>query len=84
VQAACWASPLSKKFLSAGWDGVGVSRRKPELASGRDIEFLSVDLCAEQAGRLAFERLTDITRIAYTALHEKPELVAGRVEQGTD
>jgi nucleoside-diphosphate-sugar epimerase len=33
-----------EKFLSAGWDVVGVSRRKPDLPSGRDIEFLSVDL----------------------------------------
>ena len=66
-----------EKFLSAGWQVVGVSRRKPELPSGRDIEFLSVDLRDKQAARLAFERLTDITHIAYTALHEKPELVAG-------
>jgi nucleoside-diphosphate-sugar epimerase len=73
-----------EKFLSAGWEVVGVSRRKPELPSGGDIEFLSVDLRDKQAARLAFERLTDITHIAYTALHEKPELVAGRVEQGTD
>jgi nucleoside-diphosphate-sugar epimerase len=66
-----------EKFLSAGWEVVGVSRRKPELPSGRDIEFLSVDLRDKQAARLAFERLTDVTHIAYTALHEKPELVAG-------
>jgi nucleoside-diphosphate-sugar epimerase len=66
-----------EKFLSAGWEVVGVSRRKPELPSGRNIEFLSVDLRDKQAARLAFERLTDITHIAYTALHEKPELVAG-------
>ena len=33
-----------EKFLSAGWDVVGVSRHKPELLSGREIEFLSVDL----------------------------------------
>ena len=66
-----------EKFLSAGWDVVGVSRRKPELPSGRDIEFLSVDLRDEEAARAAFEPLTDITHIAYTALHEKPELVAG-------
>ena len=66
-----------EKFLSAGWNVVGVSRRKPELPSGRDIEFLSVDLRDEEAARAAFEPLTDITHIAYTALHEKPELVAG-------
>jgi nucleoside-diphosphate-sugar epimerase len=66
-----------EKFLSAGWDVVGVSRRKPKLPSGRDIEFLSVDLRNEDAARAAFEPLTDITHIAYTAIHEKPELVAG-------
>jgi hypothetical protein len=66
-----------EKFLAAGWEVVGVSRRKPELSSGRDIEFLSVDLRDEERARVAFEPLTDITHIAYTALHEKPELVAG-------
>jgi hypothetical protein len=66
-----------EKFLAAGWKVVGVSRRKPELPSGRDVEFLSVDLRDEEAARAAFEPLTDITHIAYTALHEKPELVAG-------
>ena len=65
-----------EKFLSAGWEVVGVSRRKPELPSGRDVEFLAVDLRDEEAARNAFEPLTDITHIAYTALHEKPELVA--------
>jgi nucleoside-diphosphate-sugar epimerase len=66
-----------EKFLSAGWEVVGVSRRKPELPSGRDVAFLSVDLRDEKKARAAFEPLTDITHIAYTALHEKPELVAG-------
>jgi nucleoside-diphosphate-sugar epimerase len=66
-----------EKFLSAGWEVIGVSRRKPELPSGRDVEFLSVDLRNEETARAAFEPLTDITHIAYTALHEKPELVAG-------
>src|SRR5215831_8705629 len=66
-----------EKFLSAGWEVVGVSRRKPELPSGRDVEFLSVDLRDEEAAVAAFEPLTDITHIAYTALQEKPELVAG-------
>lgn len=64
-------------FLSAGWDVVGVSRRMPRLLSERDVEFLSVDLRDEAAARAAFEPLTDITHIAYTALYEKPELVVG-------
>jgi nucleoside-diphosphate-sugar epimerase len=66
-----------EKFLSAGWQVVGVSRRKPVLPSGRDVEFLAVDLRDEEAARSAFEPLTDITHVAYTALHERPELVAG-------
>jgi len=66
-----------ERFLDAGWDVVGVSRRKPELPSGRDIDFLSVDLRDQEKARAAFEPLTDVSHIAYTALHEKPELVAG-------
>jgi nucleoside-diphosphate-sugar epimerase len=66
-----------EKFLAAGWEVVGASRRKPELPSGRDMDFLSVDWRDEERTRAAFEPLTDITHIAYTALHEKPELVVG-------
>src|ERR1700746_319523 len=66
-----------EKFLAAGWEVVGVSRRKPELPSGREIDFLSVDLRDGERARAAFEPLTDVTHIAYTALHEKPDLVAG-------
>ena len=40
-----------EKFLSAGWEVVGVSRRKPELPSDREIEFLSVDLQDREAAR---------------------------------
>jgi nucleoside-diphosphate-sugar epimerase len=66
-----------EKFLSAGWEVVAVSRRKPELPSGHQIDFLSVDLQDREAARAAFEPLTDITHIAYAALHEKPDLVTG-------
>lgn len=66
-----------ESFLSAGWDVVGVSRRKPTLPSGRNIEFLSVDLRDKEAACAAFEPLTDITHIAYTAIHEESDLVAG-------
>jgi nucleoside-diphosphate-sugar epimerase len=67
----------TEKFLSAGWEVIGVDRRKPELPSGRDVEFLPVDLRDKEAARVAFEPLTDITHIAYAAIFEKPELVAG-------
>src|ERR1700730_4803775 len=67
----------TEKFLSAGWEVIGVDRRKPELPSGRNVDFLSVDWRDEKKARTASEPLTDITHIAYTAIHEKPELVAG-------
>jgi nucleoside-diphosphate-sugar epimerase len=67
----------TEKFLSAGWEVIGVSRRKPELPSGRNVQFLAVDLRDKEATRAAFEPLTDITHIAYTAIYEKPDLVAG-------
>jgi nucleoside-diphosphate-sugar epimerase len=67
----------AEKFLSAGWEVVGVSRGKPELPSGPHIQVLSVDLRDKEAARAALEPLTDITHIAYAAIHEKPELVAG-------
>jgi nucleoside-diphosphate-sugar epimerase len=66
-----------ERFLDAGWEVVGVSRRKPALPSGRKIDFLSVDLRDQEKTRAAFEPLTDVTHVVYTALHEKPELVAG-------
>jgi nucleoside-diphosphate-sugar epimerase len=53
-----------EKFLSADWEVIGVSRRKPELLSGREIEFLSGDLQDREAARAAFEQLTDVTHIA--------------------
>jgi NAD(P)-dependent dehydrogenase (short-subunit alcohol dehydrogenase family) len=73
-----------EKFLSAGWDVVGVSRRKPELPSGRDVQFLSVDLRDEEAARAAFEPLTD--GHSHRLHGSAREARAGRwlVEQGTD
>ena len=47
-----------EKFLAAGWQVVGVSRRKPELPSGRDINFLSVDLRDQDKARAAFEKFS--------------------------
>ena len=44
-----------ERFLSGGWEVVGVSTRKPELPSGRDVEFLSVDLRDKKMARAAFE-----------------------------
>jgi len=65
-------------FLSAGWDVVGISRRKPDLPSGRDFEFISVDLRDENAARDALSPLADVTHVAYAAIHESvTDLVCG-------
>ena len=67
-----------ESFLDAGWNVVGVSRRKPELASGRDFEFVSLDLRNDNAAQKALSSRADITHVAYTALYENPrDLVGG-------
>ena len=64
-------------FLSAGWEVVGISRRRPELPSGRDFDFVSVDLRDERAARQALSSLA-VTHVAYTAIHENAsDLVSG-------
>lgn len=65
-------------FLSAGWDVVGISRRKPELPSGRDFEFVPLDLRNENAAREALSALDGITHVAYAAIYENADdLVSG-------
>src|SRR3981189_1121633 len=64
-------------FLSAGWDVVGISRRKPALPSGRSFDFISVDLRDEHA-REALSSLSDVTHVAYAAIYESAnDLVRG-------
>jgi nucleoside-diphosphate-sugar epimerase len=65
-------------FLSAGWDVVGISRRKPALPSGRSFDFISVDLRDEHAARKALSPLSDVTHVAYAAIYENAnDLVRG-------
>jgi nucleoside-diphosphate-sugar epimerase len=65
-------------FLSAGRKVVAISRRKPGLPSGRDFEFISVDLRDERASRDALLSRDDITHVAYAAIYENPQdLVSG-------
>jgi nucleoside-diphosphate-sugar epimerase len=67
-----------ESFLAAGWDVIGISRRKPELPSGRDFGFISVDLRNEKAAREALSPLADVTHIAYAAIYENADdLVSG-------
>jgi nucleoside-diphosphate-sugar epimerase len=65
-------------FLSAGWDVVGISRRKPALPSGRSFDFISVDLRDEHAAREALSSLFDVTHVVYAAIYENAnDLVRG-------
>jgi nucleoside-diphosphate-sugar epimerase len=65
-------------FLSAGFEVVGISRRTPNLPSGRDFKFIAVDLRDERAAREALGSLDDVTHVAYAALYENAtDLVGG-------
>jgi nucleoside-diphosphate-sugar epimerase len=65
-------------FLDKGWDVVGVSRRKPTLPSGRDFDFISLDLRDERAAHTALSSLSGVTHVAYAAIYEKADdLVSG-------
>ena len=67
-----------ESFLAAGWDVVGISRRKPELQSARGFEFIPVDLRDDKAAREALSGRSDITHVAYTAIYENAnDLVNG-------
>lgn len=64
-------------FLDAGWDAIGLSRREPELLTGRPFEFVSVDLRDEEATRTALGRLAGISHVAYTAIYENADDLVG-------
>jgi nucleoside-diphosphate-sugar epimerase len=67
-----------ESFLAANWDVIGISRRKPELPSGRDFRFISIDLRDEKAARQALLPLVDVTYVAYAAIYENAlDLVSG-------
>lgn len=68
-------------FLDDGWDVVAVSRRRPEVFSDRPFRHLPVDLQDEAACRDAFASLPDVSHVVYTAVFEKPGLIAGWAEQ---
>jgi nucleoside-diphosphate-sugar epimerase len=64
-------------FLNAGWDVIGVSRRRPEVFSDRTFMHLPVDLQDSRACQDAFDALPRITHVVYAAVYEKPGLIAG-------
>ncbi|MDQ1395917.1 MAG: hypothetical protein QOG64_1176 [Acidimicrobiaceae bacterium] len=75
------AAALERFLAGDTWEAVAVSRRRPEIESGRSFEHLAVDLRDEEACRSAFSRLSGVTHVVYTAVYEKPGLVQGWTEE---
>ncbi|MCC5872566.1 MAG: SDR family oxidoreductase [Gammaproteobacteria bacterium] len=67
-----------KLFAERGCRVTAVSRRPPLNTFG--AEHLAVDLMDAEASRAAFGKMTDVTRVVYAALYEKPGLMPGWVE----
>lgn len=64
-------------FLDAGWNVVAVSRRRPEVFSGRQFVHLPLDLMDAAACAQAAPTLRTITHVVFAAVYEKPGLVRG-------
>jgi nucleoside-diphosphate-sugar epimerase len=64
-------------FLDAGWDVVALSRRRPEVFSQREFTHLAVNLQDARACEESFARLGRVSHVVYTAVYEKPGLIAG-------
>jgi hypothetical protein len=59
----------AEAFLSAARDVVAISRRRPRLPSGRDFEFIPVDLCVTRVPSVRRCSRDDITHVAYAAIY---------------
>ncbi|HHX47903.1 MAG TPA: SDR family oxidoreductase [Brevibacterium sp.] len=67
-----------EEFTAHGWDVATLSRRKPPFVSDAGFTHFSVDLDDRAAvDELVTTSLGDVTHIVYTAVYEKPGLVAG-------
>lgn len=76
VGAAC-----VDRFLDDGWNVIAVSRRQPEIFSDKPFRHLPLDLQDEAATRAGVQDLSEVTHVVYTAVFEKPGLIAGWTEQ---
>jgi nucleoside-diphosphate-sugar epimerase len=66
-----------EKFLDAGYDVVALSRRAPEVERDAPFRHVAVDLRDPAACADVVKDLADVTHLVYTAVYEKPGLVAG-------
>lgn len=76
VGAAC-----VDRFLDDDWNVIAVSRRQPEILSDQPFRHLPLDLQDEGATRAGVQDLSEVTHVVYTAVFEKPGLIAGWTEQ---
>ena len=66
------------EFANHGWNVATLSRRRPAFATTENYQHYSVDLDDRAAvADLVAAELSDVTHIVYTAVYEKPGLVAG-------
>jgi nucleoside-diphosphate-sugar epimerase len=64
-------------FLDQGWDVLALSRRPPDAPASEKLTHLSVDLLDAESCRQMVSLLPGATPVVYSALFEKPGLVAG-------
>ncbi len=68
----------ARAFLEAGWDVIGLSRRRPARLG--DVAHLAVDLADRDATAQAMAGIGPVTHLVYAALFEKPGLIRGWLE----
>jgi nucleoside-diphosphate-sugar epimerase len=69
------------RFLDDGWNVVALSRRRPEVFSDKAFRHVSVDLRDPEAVAAALVDVPEVTHLVYTAVYEKPGLIAGWTDQ---
>ena len=67
----------ANSFARAGWQVIAASRRRPDLLTHENVEFLALDLQDADACAVACRDLKGITHVVYTAVYELPGLVNG-------
>lgn len=70
-----------EQFLAEGYDVVAVSRTAPDVQGGGTWRHVALDLRDAGACRAAAAEFADVTHVVYTAVYEKPGLIAGWSER---
>ena len=70
-----------ESFLEAGYEVIATSRRKPEVDHQRPFRHIPLDLQDAAACKASTSDLAGVTHVVYTAVYEKPGLIAGWSER---